>query len=669
MRLFLLAAALLVCGCGGAASLPRRRLGFVASTNGGAASFQPLADLFLAHAASWNAAHAYCSSPGEVTNATELPQPPFCWANWTAPIRAAAPRVLQLPIIQLLGDSGPLNFRHPYIFAAKYVAWAVRNDFDGYLLDAEFKGDDAAFAAFLDVFADALHAANKSLGVFLYPDNGKAPVVNATRADYWLGTWAGKCATIPAFIYGENRYWGRGGLMLYQSDAACSGAGVAATFAAFNESRMEAMGFWANGAAMGASWYDAMAAFLAESSSPSPSPVPSPSPAPPASAAPPPMPWAYTGFDRFPAFYFGANEAGPQSRPQVAEVARYSLAGWGWQQGYAGSGGKHGEANGAAAAAALRAAAPAGAPGAPDATFVYRQSESLFTYYDLSAAVAANASLLAAAELHDPVSGAACGGGGLLAFGAPAFAAYWADVVGGEVVAEPAVSAVFYDGFDKLYAGSALASQGCPAFTESRTAAALTDKLAATAAQARVLNAGGRVPIISSYNYLAAAAAAPALLGAMSGVTEDAYIAALAGTAWMRFQEVWLGHGPEQDAAQVANAILEVAAGVPFVARSATPKKGSLAYYAAGFLIAQGPHCYWGASQGWLDADWAWHGEYDWVVGTPLAPAERTGAFSWRRAFARANVTLDVHAGTAEVVWGDGAVVRGARGGGDEGVW
>ena len=30
----------------------------------------------------------------------------------------------------------------------------------GYLLDAEFKGDDKAFVAFLNVFGDALHAAN-----------------------------------------------------------------------------------------------------------------------------------------------------------------------------------------------------------------------------------------------------------------------------------------------------------------------------------------------------------------------------------------------------------------------------------------------------------------------------------------------------------------------------
>jgi hypothetical protein len=180
----LLACALLPACVRAGVSLPRRRLGFVASTNGGSSSFQPLADLFLAHAPSWNAAHAYCSSPGLITNDTVLPQPPFCYNNWTLPIRAAAPHIEHVPIIQMLGNSGPLNFAHPYIFAAKYVAWAEKYNFSGYLLDAEFKGDDGAFEGFLTVFADALHAVNKSLGVFLYPDLSKKGYVNKSTADY-----------------------------------------------------------------------------------------------------------------------------------------------------------------------------------------------------------------------------------------------------------------------------------------------------------------------------------------------------------------------------------------------------------------------------------------------------------------------------------------------------
>jgi len=258
--------ALLHAATAAAAAVPvaQRRIGFVASTNGGSESLQPLADALLAHSSSWNVAHAYCSSPGVVTNSTVLPSPPFCYRNWTLPIRARAPHVRHVPIIQLLGNSGPLNFEHPYVFAEKYVAWAQQWAFDGYLLDAEFKGDDTAFAAFLNVFADELHAANKSLGVFLYPDLGKEDVVNATRADYWRGAGDGRCSTISDYIWACNPFWGRGGLMLYQTDAKCDSAGVDAMFATWAEARMEETSFWANAAGMdgAAGWYSAMERFL-----------------------------------------------------------------------------------------------------------------------------------------------------------------------------------------------------------------------------------------------------------------------------------------------------------------------------------------------------------------------------------------------------------------------
>jgi hypothetical protein len=53
--------------------------------------------------------------------------------------------VTHLPIIQLLGDNGPEHFKKPELFGRLYVAWAVKYGFDGYLIDAEFKGDDSAF--------------------------------------------------------------------------------------------------------------------------------------------------------------------------------------------------------------------------------------------------------------------------------------------------------------------------------------------------------------------------------------------------------------------------------------------------------------------------------------------------------------------------------------------
>lgn len=191
---------------------------------------------------------------------------------------------------------------------------------------------------------------------------------------------------------------------------------------------------------------------------------------------------AYTGFDRFPAFYFGAAEGGkPQSPTELDFVQRHALSGWGWQQGCVPNA-HNGEAMGAAAAEALAnhtATTPVGQK--PDFLFVYRQSESIFTYYTLMEAVETNSTLKAAAELHDPVNRTAvCGGGGLMAFDTPEYVDYWSETVAMEVASEPHVNAVFFDGYDKLYAGTALAAAGCPGFTANLTAAALRDKVAAT---------------------------------------------------------------------------------------------------------------------------------------------------------------------------------------------
>ena len=104
-----------------------------------------------------------------------------------------------------------------------------------------------------------------------------------------------------------------------------------------------------------------------------------------------------------------------------------------------------------------------------------------------------------------------------------------------------------------------------------------------------------------------------------------------------------MGHGAAADSAQLANAVLETERGVPFVSRADQKSlpHGSIEYAACAFLIAQGPFCYFGASTGWLDPDWAWHGEYDWRVGAPLRPARRESQYRWSRDFENANVTVD----------------------------
>ena len=137
----------------------------------------------------------------------------------------------------------------------------------------------------------------------------------------------------------------------------------------------------------------------------------------------------------------------------------------------------------------------------------------------------------------------------------------------------------------------------------------------------------------------------------MNGVTESDYAKALAGKAWMRFYELWMGHGAAADAAQLANAVRETALGIPFVVRSDPRRLQNsssltypLTYPVCAFLIAQGPYCYFGASTGWLDPDWVWHAVYEWKVGAPIAAAIRRSEYVWTREFAAANITVDTKA-------------------------
>eukprot|EP00039_Didymoeca_costata_P024087 m.9236 g.9236 ORF g.9236 m.9236 type:complete len:398 (-) comp4029_c0_seq1:44-1237(-) len=369
------------------------------------------------------------------------------------------------------------------------------------------------------------------------------------------------------------------------------------------------------------------------------------------------IPWDYTGFSRFPSFYFGADQSGPQSHTELEFVARFALSGWGWQQSYNANRGHHGESAGMNAARCLRSVSPTCNDThdnctSPDALFVYRQSENLFTYYDLMEAVANNSDFYSASVLHDPVTNKVCGGGGLLAFNNQTFTNYWSNVVGGEIVAEKklGVNAVFFDGFDKLYAGDTLTTQGCPNYDSDKIASELRNKVNATKAFLETLKDGNSVAIISTYNFFEnksdnydfIAEDKQKNVGSMNNISEEVYAEAWAGLPWVRFYEVWMGHGPEQDTAILENAIEETRLGIPFIARTATGMCHTLVYPAAAFLIAQGSHCYWGASSGWLDSNIDWHGEYSWDLGAPKAPPKRQTYYLWTREFEKGNVTVDV---------------------------
>ena len=45
------------------------------------------------------------------------------------------------------------------------------------------------------------------------------------------------------------------------------------------------------------------------------------------------LPFAYDGWKSFPSLYFGSNPSGLQNETQLALLARFSLVGWGWEQG------------------------------------------------------------------------------------------------------------------------------------------------------------------------------------------------------------------------------------------------------------------------------------------------------------------------------------------------
>lgn len=397
----------------------------------------------------------------------------------------------------------------------------------------------------------------------------------------------------------------------------------------------------------------------------------------------PVFPWNYTGFQRFPSFYFGGNEDGPQSKAELEILSRFAMVGWGWQQSFNTNHSQHGENNGANAAIALRTLSPV-SPGnlsTPDALFVYRQSESLFTYYDLMAQIAANASEKNLSVVTDPVTGAQCGGGGLLGYKNIFFQHYWSQVIGTEINNEVYVNAVFLDGFDKLYAGNTLQSQGCPNFNTQATAEELLHKVTAQGQQLEILSGANKVAIVSTYNFLSNSSNFLNTLTEeekeyainhnvslnvqnMNGVTEDVYVSAWSGEGmnnvnsstkglWIRFYEVWMGHGYVQDSIMLRNAILEVQQGVPFIARTQIGTVKTLEYPAAAFLIAQGPFCYWGASSGWVDADWSWKGEYDWNVGSPLGPAIEVNTFIWTRAFTKANVTVNLKTATGNIYFAE----------------
>ena len=370
-----------------------------------------------------------------------------------------------------------------------------------------------------------------------------------------------------------------------------------------------------------------------------------------------------------PVLFFGANGTGPVDSAQyLALASNASLAGYGWQNNAAPSNYTHGEANLLRAASALCAAAPS----LP--VFVYRHFQMAWRLFDVQRA-ADDSPALAGLFLRDgdnapgaPQCRQPIPGGGtapLYAFVNASAGAFWVQRVVAELAAEPpCVKAAFFDETDWSACGYSFAKDGCASISDAFRERDLLAKLPAIRGTADALVAAGKWPIFSSKNLLAAAwAGLPADAKRPCVIPHDAYFAALRGVGYARFYEFWMGQGPVLDAATIANALLEGAQGVGLVARagagadaqcSAVCEQGSVArsalpYALAAFLVARtSPFSYFGVSAGWYSPCWCWHAAFDEAgkCGAPLAPAARTSAYTWTRAYERCAVAVNTSAGT-----------------------
>ena len=302
----------------------------------------------------------------------------------------------------------------------------------------------------------------------------------------------------------------------------------------------------------------------------------------------------------FPALWFGANESGGlyTSAAQRAQLAQYSLVGWGWQHSSQRTGFRHGEtalAQAAASVAASSAAAAAASSGnatAP-ALFVYRHSQMAWRLFDVPRAAddaQAGGGALFLRDNDNAPDGAQCrqripsppsgpganGTSPLYAFagpggvGATSAGAFFAEeVVAAELAVEGAVQAVFFDETDWSACGYSFANDGCANISDAFRAADLAAKLPALRATVDALNAAGIAPILSSKNLLARA-----WDGLATNVTRpcvaphDAYFNALSGAPYLRFYEFFAARGPDEDAATIVQIMIEAEAGIGLVARA-----------------------------------------------------------------------------------------------------
>jgi hypothetical protein len=235
-----------------------------------------------------NVAAPICFNPGHITPTTNLTDP-YCLADFLVPMRARVPGITQHPIIQMANEVLLYNLKHYGWTVKAFKSVAARYDdlIDGYLFYPQLSskvggtGDYKALENLLNLFADELHAMNKTLGVFTpnyHSHFSPVKVLQGTRIDYWLTNLDVKtCEEVGNFyraLHGHGLS-AKGGGTLFTSDGEMNSEGcMQQLFAPANKSgggaggalvatHSQNMGFYTDFSSMGNVWWPALAQWTA----------------------------------------------------------------------------------------------------------------------------------------------------------------------------------------------------------------------------------------------------------------------------------------------------------------------------------------------------------------------------------------------------------------------
>eukprot|EP00040_Diaphanoeca_grandis_P023212 m.125889 g.125889 ORF g.125889 m.125889 type:complete len:421 (+) comp29163_c0_seq1:61-1323(+) len=376
----------------------------------------------------------------------------------------------------------------------------------------------------------------------------------------------------------------------------------------------------------------------------------------------------YTGFIK--PVWFGANSSGLDSEAQLALMAKFAVAGYGWQTGNPTGGsldvGRGDAWSGSAVTNARNYMDSIG--NSKTMLFQYRQFQvalGLFAQPRIAAVDPTNKEFW----LQSP-NGTICTAQQPWGTSDPFWnftnanaVDYWVDHVIGQLATDSAMTglngrgAVFFDETDQGYCGYRYPANCDPSTFDLATLQRGNNAmLAATVAK---LNSVGITPILSLDNRITASSDGLPGAALPCAIPEEDTIAALQGLKWVRFYETWpssfwVQKGPDLDAAMIQNAIIEssqyavdsIVHGFGHAEPRNIPRPGRLGgtieFLIATYLIITSPGTTLSISTGWMDKDYSWAPEFDIEYGTPKGPATRIDSHSWSRNFTKCNVFINV---------------------------